>query len=142
MILECPNRQHVIDRTLVKFCYLESNLFHQTNHSPSKFQNTLLYKSCIYYRLYIYIYKFHAIFSPLFQIIVDGRDKNAVDIDGQRLPTLVYMAREKRHQWPHNFKAGAMNALVSFQLKFVHWLSSSYVRYNFFSLSHHSITFY
>jgi hypothetical protein len=92
--------------------------------------------------IYIYIYKFHAIFSPLFQIIIDGRDKNAVDIDGQRLPTLVYMAREKRPQWPHNFKAGAMNALVSFQLKFVHWLSSSYVRYNFFSLSHHSITFY
>uniref|UniRef100_A0A2N9HRR9 Glycosyltransferase 2-like domain-containing protein n=1 Tax=Fagus sylvatica TaxID=28930 RepID=A0A2N9HRR9_FAGSY len=45
-------------------------------------------------------------------IIVDGRDKNAVDIDGQRLPTLVYMAREKRPQWPHNFKAGAMNALI------------------------------
>lgn len=28
------------------------------------------------------------------------------------LPTLVYLAREKRPQHPHNFKAGAMNALV------------------------------
>jgi hypothetical protein len=36
------------------------------------------------------------------------------------LPTLVYMAREKRPQWPHNFKAGAMNALVSFQLIYMH----------------------
>jgi len=28
------------------------------------------------------------------------------------LPTLVYMAREKRAHYHHNFKAGAMNALV------------------------------
>jgi hypothetical protein len=28
------------------------------------------------------------------------------------LPTLVYVAREKRPQYHHNFKAGAMNALV------------------------------
>ena len=47
--------------------------------------------------------------------MIDGRDKNAVDIYGGRLPTLVYMAREKRPQWSHNFKAGAMNALVNFQ---------------------------
>jgi hypothetical protein len=46
------------------------------------------------------------------QIIIDGRDKTVVDIDGGRLPTLVYMAREKRPQWPHHFKAGAENALV------------------------------
>ena len=39
-----------------------------------------------------------------------------MDIDGGRLPTLVYMAREKRPQWSHKFKAGAMNALVRFQL--------------------------
>jgi hypothetical protein len=35
-----------------------------------------------------------------------------VDIEGQPLPTLVYLAREKRPQYHHNFKAGAMNALV------------------------------
>ena len=46
-------------------------------------------------------------------------DKNAMDIDGRQLPTLVYMAREKRPQCPHNFKAGAMNALVSFKLPYM-----------------------
>ena len=51
-----------------------------------------------------------------FQIIVDGRDTNAVDKEGCQLPTLVYMAREKRPGCPHNFKAGAMNALVFRQL--------------------------
>ena len=49
-----------------------------------------------------------------FKIMIDGRDKNAVDIYGGRLPMLVYMAREKRPQWPHNFKARAMNTLVNF----------------------------
>ena len=56
----------------------------------------------------------------LFKIMIDGGDKNAVDICGGQLPTLVYMAREKRPQWPHNFKAGAMNTLVSFQLIYMH----------------------
>ncbi|XP_050218557.1 cellulose synthase-like protein E1 isoform X2 [Mercurialis annua] len=47
------------------------------------------------------------------QILVDGEDPNAIeDIDGCPLPTLVYLAREKRPQYPHNFKAGAMNALI------------------------------
>lgn len=34
-------------------------------------------------------------------------------MDGVILPTLVYMAREKNPEHFHNFKAGAMNALVS-----------------------------
>jgi hypothetical protein len=46
------------------------------------------------------------------QILIDGKDRDAVDNDGNVLPTLVYMAREKRPQYHHNFKAGAMNALV------------------------------
>ncbi|KAL6200636.1 hypothetical protein ACLB2K_030417 [Fragaria x ananassa] len=46
------------------------------------------------------------------QIISDGRDTQAADNDGCRLPTIVYMSREKRPQQPHNFKAGAMNALL------------------------------
>ncbi|KAE8098880.1 hypothetical protein FH972_016912 [Carpinus fangiana] len=50
--------------------------------------------------------------QSIVQIIIDGRDKAVVDIDGGRLPTLVYMAREKRPQWPHHFKAGAENALI------------------------------
>ena len=36
-----------------------------------------------------------------------------MDIEGKPLPTLVYLAREKRPQYHHHFKAGAMNALVS-----------------------------
>ncbi|KAL4340603.1 hypothetical protein GQ457_08G005710 [Hibiscus cannabinus] len=34
------------------------------------------------------------------------------DIEGNVLPTLVYLAREKRPQYHHHFKAGAMNALI------------------------------
>ncbi|XP_021287709.1 cellulose synthase-like protein E1 isoform X2 [Herrania umbratica] len=45
----------------------------------------------------------------ILQILIDG---NATDIKGSALPTLVYLAREKRPQHPHNFKAGAVNALI------------------------------
>ncbi|KAL6655385.1 hypothetical protein ACP70R_006211 [Stipagrostis hirtigluma subsp. patula] len=50
--------------------------------------------------------------QPIVQILIDGKDINAVDNDGNVLPTLVYMAREKRPQYHHNFKAGAINALI------------------------------
>ncbi|KAI9186623.1 hypothetical protein LWI28_019163 [Acer negundo] len=50
--------------------------------------------------------------QSIVQIIIDGKDRNAVDKEGCQLPTLVYMAREKRPGWPHNFKAGAINALI------------------------------
>ncbi|KAJ1290096.1 hypothetical protein BS78_02G216400 [Paspalum vaginatum] len=50
--------------------------------------------------------------QPIVQIMIDGKDNNAVDSEGNVLPTLVYMAREKRPQYHHNFKAGAMNALI------------------------------
>ncbi|KAJ9672427.1 hypothetical protein PVL29_025871 [Vitis rotundifolia] len=49
--------------------------------------------------------------QSIVQILIAGRDTNAVDNTGHRLPTLVYMAREKRPQWHHSFKAGAINAL-------------------------------
>ncbi|KAJ9182511.1 hypothetical protein P3X46_006497 [Hevea brasiliensis] len=49
--------------------------------------------------------------DTILQILIDGKDPNAKDIDGCALPTLVYLAREKRPQHPHHFKAGAMNAL-------------------------------
>ncbi|KAA3486460.1 cellulose synthase-like protein E6 isoform X2 [Gossypium australe] len=48
----------------------------------------------------------------ILQILIDGRDPNAIDIEGKALPTLVYLAREKRPQIHHNFKAGALNALI------------------------------
>lgn len=57
-------------------------------------------------RLFKYIVK---LFS---QIVIDGKDPNARDVEGCVLPTLVYLAREKRPQYHHNFKAGAMNVLV------------------------------
>ncbi|XP_058112669.1 cellulose synthase-like protein E6 isoform X2 [Magnolia sinica] len=50
--------------------------------------------------------------QAIIQILIDGRDPDAVDAEGSTLPTLVYMAREKRPQHPHNFKAGALNALI------------------------------
>ncbi|XP_065625174.1 cellulose synthase-like protein E1 isoform X3 [Quercus suber] len=50
--------------------------------------------------------------QTILQILIDGRDSEAMDIQGQPLPTLVYLAREKRTQYHHHFKAGAMNALM------------------------------
>ncbi|MBA0676280.1 hypothetical protein Goari_017770 [Gossypium aridum] len=50
--------------------------------------------------------------DTILQILIDGKDPNEKDSEGCVLPTLVYVAREKRPQYFHNFKAGAMNALV------------------------------
>ncbi|CAL0307351.1 unnamed protein product [Lupinus luteus] len=51
--------------------------------------------------------------DTILQILLHKNDKhNSKDVDGFILPTLVYLAREKRPQIHHNFKAGAMNALI------------------------------
>ncbi|KAI3680428.1 hypothetical protein L6452_35198 [Arctium lappa] len=50
--------------------------------------------------------------QAIVQILIDQRDPIAVDTQGNTLPALVYVAREKRPEWHHNFKAGAMNALI------------------------------
>ncbi|XP_057723060.1 cellulose synthase-like protein E1 [Arachis stenosperma] len=51
--------------------------------------------------------------DTILQIILDKKDpNNSKDVDGVVLPTLVYLAREKRPQHSHNFKAGAMNSLL------------------------------
>ncbi|XP_052167114.1 cellulose synthase-like protein E1 [Oryza glaberrima] len=50
--------------------------------------------------------------QPIVQILIDGKNRNAIDDDRNVLPTLVYVAREKRPQYHHNFKAGALNALI------------------------------
>ncbi|KAJ1703660.1 hypothetical protein LUZ63_003439 [Rhynchospora breviuscula] len=47
--------------------------------------------------------------NPIVQILIDGRDRARED---HVLPTLVYMAREKRPNQHHNFKAGAMNSML------------------------------
>lgn len=39
--------------------------------------------------------------------------KRDVDDMGEAMPNLVYVSREKSKTTPHNFKAGALNALVS-----------------------------
>ncbi|KAF3659628.1 Cellulose synthase-like protein E1 [Capsicum annuum] len=50
--------------------------------------------------------------QSIVQILIDGRNHNMTDVDGNRLPTLVYMSREKKPNCPHNFKAGSMNSLI------------------------------
>lgn len=52
--------------------------------------------------------------QTILQMVIDGngRDEKAVDEEGQPLPSLVYLSREKRPHHHHQFKAGAMNALV------------------------------
>lgn len=35
------------------------------------------------------------------------------DIKGHPMPNLIYVSREKNKASPHNFKAGALNTLVS-----------------------------
>ena len=39
------------------------------------------------------------------------------DIEGNELPRLVYVSREKRPGFEHHKKAGAMNSLVRIKLK-------------------------
>ncbi|KAF9679331.1 hypothetical protein SADUNF_Sadunf06G0003900 [Salix dunnii] len=51
--------------------------------------------------------------QAIVQILIDGRDPLAMDNEAQRLPSLVYLSREKRPRYPHNVKARAMNALFS-----------------------------
>lgn len=46
------------------------------------------------------------------QILIDGNKRKATAVDGNALPTLVYMAREKRPQKHHHLKAGSLNALI------------------------------
>ncbi|KAK8520124.1 hypothetical protein V6N13_031411 [Hibiscus sabdariffa] len=48
----------------------------------------------------------------ILHVLVDGTDPNSIDIEGKALPTLVYLSREKRPQFHHHFKAGALNALI------------------------------
>ena len=91
---------------------------HITKHDHQSIVQVILLSVNLFHHISLFTsikYFSHICFPALPQILIDGRDTNSVDNDGHRLPTLVYMAREKRPQWRHNFKAGAMNALVSFQ---------------------------
>ncbi|KAH7689060.1 Cellulose synthase protein [Dioscorea alata] len=50
--------------------------------------------------------------DAVIQILVDRDDENSVDNENILLPRVIYVAREKRHQHHHNFKAGSMNVLI------------------------------
>jgi hypothetical protein len=50
-------------------------------------------------------------FVPWSQVFLQP-DGDTVDIEGNPLPRLVYVSREKRPGYDHNKKAGAMNALI------------------------------
>ena len=96
------------------FLEWNSNVTKQ-NHQPIVQVNTYIFHLVkILEHWFSLRHFFSFVFTSLlcFQIAIDGRDTNAVDSDGCRLPALVYMAREKRPDFPHHFKAGAMNALV------------------------------
>lgn len=57
------------------------------------------------------------------------------DAEGNELPRLVYVSREKRPGFQHHKKAGAMNALVKIQLSFsdVSYCSFPVLRANSFN---------
>ncbi|KAF6174667.1 hypothetical protein GIB67_006319 [Kingdonia uniflora] len=46
------------------------------------------------------------------EIIHDDDEMNVICDDLTNMPRLVYVAREKRHDQPHHYKAGALNALL------------------------------
>lgn len=50
--------------------------------------------------------------TPCFWRQVFLGETGARDFDGNELPRLVYVSREKRPGYQHHKKAGAMNALV------------------------------
>ncbi|KAI9115532.1 hypothetical protein K1719_013201 [Acacia pycnantha] len=51
--------------------------------------------------------------DTILQILLHRKDaQNSKDVEESVMPTLVYLAREKRPQSPHHFKAGAMNSLI------------------------------
>ncbi|KAH7689054.1 Cellulose synthase protein [Dioscorea alata] len=50
--------------------------------------------------------------DTIIQILVDGNDDKSIDVEGNLLPRVIYIAREKRPQHHHNFKAGSMNVLL------------------------------
>lgn len=103
----------------IKFCYFSFKKCHSIVHTNIFVQLYFHSLSCyclkyvsLLLRRYIQVFLIFYSFFSTSQIVVDGRDPKATDVEGDMLPTLVYLAREKRPQYFHNFKAGAMNALV------------------------------
>jgi len=95
------------------------------SYSSKRDHDTILQVNClIQFTSLVFPYPFrrdhgtinlvNAIFYILFyQILLHKKDPdNSKDVHRFMLPTLVYLAREKRPQYHHNYKAGAMNSLV------------------------------
>lgn len=59
-------------------------------------------------------------------------NNGVVDIEGNELPRLVYVSREKRPGFEHHKKAGAMNALVSYSRLLYVVSSTSFVLSHFY----------
>ena len=63
-----------------------------------------------YYRLFIFLRTFKKLFFLYKQVFLG--QSGGLDCEGNELPRLVYVSREKRPGYNHHKKAGAMNALV------------------------------
>lgn len=63
-------------------------------------------------------------------------NSGGLDAEGNQLPRLVYVSREKRPGFQHHKKAGAMNALVEFlrQLLLVASCSFTFMNHNYLTL--------
>lgn len=46
-----------------------------------------------------------------FQVLLQGNGGD-LGAGGMSMPSLVYISREKRPDYPHHYKAGALNAMV------------------------------
>ncbi|KAK4855993.1 hypothetical protein QYF36_013042 [Acer negundo] len=49
---------------------------------------------------------------PCVEILHDNRNDEENNEDKNKMPTLVYVSRERRPSYPHRYKAGALNALL------------------------------
>ncbi|GFZ10756.1 cellulose synthase-like B3 [Actinidia rufa] len=49
---------------------------------------------------------------PLIEVIHDNRENGLNNNDETKIPLVVYMSRKKRSNYPHHFKAGALNTLL------------------------------
>ena len=58
------------------------------------------------------LWTFYLCCVVLFQFQVFLGHSGGLDTDGNELPRLIYVSREKRPGFQHHKKAGAMNALV------------------------------
>ena len=80
----------------------------------------LHYNACLIEQSRVWIIHFpvYRVFMPVFLLLISSFQQvflgqsGARDIEGNVLPRLVYVSREKRPGYQHHKKAGAMNALV------------------------------